>query len=227
LCIYSLFRQKPESPAEIILTMEDYEQEFQYSPLRGRSPPSPSHSFPSPTAPLSDASAVGETNTVDTSNSEDSVSDSSESNFEGFNVVVPYQCDPSFKNREDLEHFLKGCDNRVENSDSEDENVDLEGWKDIKKECSCGLCGDINSNGFEHLCCQQIEKWKKNAPVEEQKSCLTKATGFIMATNKFAVSNMCFQLMRRRGRKLSGNQGLENNQMRFGYYRSAHLFIGD
>ena len=86
---------------------------------------------------------------------------------------------------------------------------------------------DITSNGFEHLCCQQIEKWKKNAEVEEQKTCLTEAAGFIMATNKFAVSNMCFQLMRRRGRKLSGNQGLENNQMRFGYYRSAHLFIGD
>ena len=78
--------------------------------------------------------------------------------------MLPYQCDPSFKNREDLEQFLKGCDNRVEsNSDSEDENVDLEGWKDIKKDCTCGLCGDISSNGFEHLCCQQIDKWKKNA----------------------------------------------------------------
>ena len=137
------------------------------------------------------------------------------------------QCDPSFKNREDLEQFLKGCDNRVENSDSEDENVDLEGWKDIKKDCTCGLCGDITSHGFEHLCCQQIDKWKKSAPVEEHNSCLTKFAGFIMATNKFAVSNMCFQLMRRRGRKLLGNQELENNQMRFGYYRSAHLFIGE
>ena len=78
--------------------------------------------------------------------------------------MLPYQCDPSFKNREDLEQFLKGCDNRVEsNSDSEDENVDLEGWKDIKKDCTCGRCGDITSNGFEHLCCQQIDKWKKNA----------------------------------------------------------------
>jgi len=209
---------------------EEDNLDFHYSPQRGRSPPaSPFHSFPSPTGPpSSDASAVGEANTVDTSSSEDSVSDGSESNFEGCNVVLPYQCDPSFKNREDLEQFLKGCDNRIEsNSDSEDENVDLEGWKDIKKDCTCGRCGDITSNGFEHLCCQQIEKWKKNAEVEEQKTCLTEAAGFIMATNKFAVSNMCFQLMRRRGRKLSGNQGLENNQMRFGYYRSAHLFIGD
>ena len=95
---------------------EDYELEFQNSPLRGRSPPpSPFHSFPSPTAPPSpDASVVGEANTVDTSSSEDSVSHSSESNFEGCNVVLPYQCDPSFKNREDLEQFLKGCDSRVE-----------------------------------------------------------------------------------------------------------------
>ena len=208
---------------------DDEDLDFQYSPQRGRSPPaSPFHGFQSPTGlPSSDANAVGEANTVDTSSSEDSVSESSESNFEGCNVL-PYQCDPSFKNREDLEQFLKGCDNQVEsNSDSEDENVDLEGWKDIKKECTCGLCGNITSNGFEHLCCQQIDKWKKNVSMEEQKSCLTEATGFNMATNKFAVSNMCFQLMRRRGRKLLGNQALENNQMRFGYYRSAHLFIGD
>ena len=113
---------------------------------------------------------VGEANTVDTSSSEDSVSHSSESNFEGCNVVLPYQCDPSFKNREDLEQFLKGCDSRVENSDSEDENVDLEGWKDIKKDCSCGLCGDINSNGFEHLCCQQIEKWNTCSFLDEFKN---------------------------------------------------------
>ena len=113
---------------------DDEDLDFQYSPQRGRSPPaSPFHGFQSPTGlPSSDANAVGEANTVDTSSSEDSVSESSESNFEGCNVL-PYQCDPSFKNREDLEQFLKGCDNRVENSDSEDENVDLEGWKDIKK----------------------------------------------------------------------------------------------
>ena len=122
---------------------EDYELEFQNSPLRGRSPPpSPFHSFPSPTAPPSpDASVVGEANTVDTSSSEDSVSHSSESNFEGCNVVLPYQCDPSFKNREDLEQFLKGCDSSVENSDSEDENVDLEGWKDIKKTAPVDFVG--------------------------------------------------------------------------------------
>ena len=97
---------------------DDYDVDIQLSPERGRSPPaSPSHlhGFPSPTGPTSsDASAVGEANTVDTSSSEDSVSHSSESNFEGCNVVLPYQCDPSFKYREDLEHFLKGCDSRVE-----------------------------------------------------------------------------------------------------------------
>ena len=136
-----------------IAMYEEDNLDFHYSPQRGRSPPaSPFHSSPSPTGPpSSDASAVGEANTVDTSSSEDSVSDGSESNFEGCNVVLPYQCDPSFKNREDLEQFLKGCDNRIEsNSDSEDENVDLEGWKDIKKDCTCGRCGDITSNGFEH-----------------------------------------------------------------------------
>ena len=85
---------------------------------------------------------VGQGNKFETSSTEDS--DSSESNFEDYNVL-PYQCDPYFKNREDLEQFLKGCDNRVEsNSDSEDENVDLEGWKDIKKDCTCGLWGEYS-----------------------------------------------------------------------------------
>ena len=95
---------------------DDEDLDFQYSPQRGRSPPaSPFHGFQSPTGlPSSDANAVGEANTVDTSSSEDSVSHSSESNFEGCNVVLPYQCDSSFKNREDLEQFLKGCDSRVE-----------------------------------------------------------------------------------------------------------------
>ena len=55
--------------------------------------------------------------------------------------MLPYQCDPSFKNREDLEQFLKGCDIRVENSDDEDENVDLEGWKDIKKTAPVDFVG--------------------------------------------------------------------------------------
>ena len=71
---------------------------------------------------------VGQGDKCETSSTEDS--DSSESNFEDYNVL-PYQCDPYFKNREDLEQFLKGCDNRVEsNSDREDENVDLEGHQE-------------------------------------------------------------------------------------------------
>ena len=48
---------------------------------------------------------VGQGNKFETSSTEDS--DSSESNFEDYNVL-PYQCDPYFKNREDLEQFLKG-----------------------------------------------------------------------------------------------------------------------
>ena len=56
---------------------------------------------------------VGQGNKFETSSTEDS--DSSESNFEDYNVL-PYQCDPYFKNREDLEQFLKGCDNRVESN---------------------------------------------------------------------------------------------------------------
>ena len=51
-------------------------------------------------------------------------SDSGGSNVEEEHVR-PYEHDPSFKSKEELEHFLKGCDNRIESeSDSEDENVE-------------------------------------------------------------------------------------------------------
>ena len=48
-------------------------------------------------------------------------SDSGGSNVEEEHVR-PYEHDPSFKSKEELEHFLKGCDNRIESeSDSEDD----------------------------------------------------------------------------------------------------------
>ena len=85
-------------------------------------------------------------------------SDSGGSNVEEEHVR-PYEHDPSFKSKEELEHFLKGCDNRIESeSDSEDENVDYESWRGIRKLCHCGHCENIVSNGFEHLCCQQMDK---------------------------------------------------------------------
>ena len=64
-------------------------------------------------------------------------SDSGGSNVEEEHVR-PYEHDPSFKSKEELEHFLKGCDNRIESeSDSEDENVDYESWRGIRKLCHC------------------------------------------------------------------------------------------
>ena len=46
--------------------------------------------------------------------------------------------DPSFKSKEELEYFLEGCDNRIESeSDSEDENVDYESWRGVRKLCHC------------------------------------------------------------------------------------------
>ena len=155
----------------------------------------------------------------------DSDSCGSDAESEDEHVVRPYEHDPKFKSKEELEHFLQGCDNVIQSeSDSEDENVDYEGWQGTRKVCSCGHCEDIASKGFEHLCCQQVDKWKKNTGEE---GCLTEVAGFEMATNVFAVSNMCYQLMRRRGRTLLGNRSLTNNELRFGFYRSAHLFIGN
>ena len=83
-------------------------------------------------------------------------SDSGGSNVEEEHVR-PYEHDPPFKSKE--EHFLKGCNNQIESeSDSEDENVDYESWRGIRKLCHCGHCENIVSNGFEHLCCQQMDK---------------------------------------------------------------------
>ena len=165
-------------------------------------------------------------------------SSSDMSSFEGENdindgfeedVLEPYQNEPCFETKEALENFMKSCSKNKVNlsADSEDENVDTENWKGLKKSCTCGFCGEINSGEFEHLCCQQIAVWKTRVSVAESESCLTKAEGFQMATNMYAARNMVYQMLRRKGRKSLGNDKPSNRQMRFGFYRSAHLFIGD
>ena len=67
----------------------------------------------------------------------DSDSCGSDAESEDEHVVSLYEHDPIFKSKEELEHFLQGCDNVIQSeSDSEDENVDYEGWQGTRKVCS-------------------------------------------------------------------------------------------
>ena len=144
-------------------------------------------------------------------------------------ALAPYQNEPCFDTKQDLENFMKTCEkNNVNLSvDSEDENVDTANWVGLEKNCTCGLCDEIKSGEFQHLCCQQVTAWKTKVSVAEKAFCLTKAEGFKMATNMYAARNLVYQMLRRKGRRALGNENPSNRQMRFGFYRSAHLFIGD
>ena len=129
-------------------------------------------------------------------------SDSGGSNVEEEHVR-PYEHDPSFKSKEELEHFLKGCDNRIESeSDSEDENVDYESWRGVRKLCHCTVdIVKILSRMASNTCA--VSRWTSGRKMLTNRA---EVVGFSMATNVFAVSNMCYQLMRRKGRKLFGNR---------------------
>ena len=59
-------------------------------------------------------------------------SDSGGSNVEEEHVR-PYEHDPSFKSKEELEHFLKGCDNRIK---SESDSEDYESWFTVRRPTS-------------------------------------------------------------------------------------------
>ena len=133
----------------------------------------------------------------------------------------PYECDPVFQTKEELDKFLKTC-NIQKNVDSDDEDIDYV-FK-VKKKCSCGQCADIYSGNYEHICCQQYSKWKKDCNSEERFHCITQISAFSAATNQYAVRNILLQLHRQRKMKITGLP--KNNQMRYGFYKASILFIG-
>ena len=64
----------------------------------------------------------------------DSDSCGSDAESEDEHVVRPYEHDPKFKSKEELEHFSQGCDNATQSeSDSEEENVDYASWQGTRK----------------------------------------------------------------------------------------------
>ena len=134
---------------------------------------------------------------------------------------LPYECDPQFKNKEALEEFIKSCD--IKPADSDDEDLDYT-FK-VTKNCTCGLCGDISTENYEHICCQQYEKWKCHINDGETVNCITKSVAFSQATNHYAVRNLLLNLNRRNKTKMSDPQ--ENKQMRFAFYKASILFIGE
>ena len=70
-----------------------------------------------------------------------------------------FEDDPTFETAEVLEAFMKTCD--VSKADASGESICWKKAKDagVRKICTCMNCQDIWSEGFEHLCCQQIDKW--------------------------------------------------------------------
>ena len=85
--------------------------------------------------------------------------DLSESDGEYDDISNLYSADPVFSNKEELSEFMASCNVEKSSQSSKSNGKDTicyETQKTIKKNCSCGNCGDIWSNDFEHICCHQI-----------------------------------------------------------------------
>ena len=135
----------------------------------------------------------------------------------------PYQLDPTFRSNEELELFLDGCD-LAKAKDSDEEEIDYEKFKSVKKVCTCNRCADIWSGDYEHVCCQQTEQWKGTVNKDEAMGCILESDPFKQATNLFAVRNLLMQMHGKKKLKISDPP--ENRKMRFGFYKSSILFIG-
>ena len=80
----------------------------------------------------------------------------SDNEFDSDESLDLFGDDPCFDTKEELDLFLKSCN--IAKKEKDFENVCFELQNKIDKECSCDVCEDIWSGGFQHLCCQQIEK---------------------------------------------------------------------
>ena len=82
------------------------------------------------------------------------LSDSEEEDTDSYD---PYESDPKFKSKKELEDFMSGCD-ISKSDDIADEDIDYKSHIGIKKTCTCGQCEDIWSEDFEHICCHQTDR---------------------------------------------------------------------
>ena len=76
---------------------------------------------------------------------------------ESFDLYID---EPTFETKEQLEEFMESCNLQRKNPEEPEDEVCYELQKDTKKECSCNMCEDIWSHGFQHICCQQIDKYE-------------------------------------------------------------------
>ena len=67
-------------------------------------------------------------------------------------------------------------------------------------------------------------RWKLLVGKEEASSCIVNSQPFKDATNPYAVRNLLLHMHREK--KIKIQDPPDNSQMRFGYYKSALLFIG-
>ena len=69
-----------------------------------------------------------------------------------------------------------------------------------------------------------ITRWKGLVSGEESKGCVVDSIAFNAASNSYAVRNLLLQMHRQK--EISVSDPPENRQMRFGFYKAAHFFIG-
>ena len=62
-------------------------------------------------------------------------------------------------------------------------------------------------------------------PDSEQNVCIVSTQAFKDSTNPFAIRNLLLYM--HKSKKIRLNDKPKNSQMRFGFYRSAVLFIGN
>ena len=86
-------------------------------------------------------------------------SEVSDFEFDSDKSIDLYGDDPVFETREELDSFMKSCKvEHFKNKEFED-NICFEQQEKVVKDCTCGLCEDIWSEDFEHICCQQVSKY--------------------------------------------------------------------
>ena len=81
----------------------------------------------------------------------------------------------------------------------------------------------------QNLCCAifidfNIFRWIPLVTDEESYGCIADSKAIQAATNSYAVRNLLLHINREKYVKVLDPP--QNNQMRFGFYKSAHLFIG-
>ena len=137
-------------------------------------------------------------------------------------ILNPFDTDPVFQTKEDLEEFKATCDLKAADSDHEEVEYDYS----VKKVClenTCGKWKDICSKDYEHMCCQQFSNWKVLCGESEMSKCITETDAFTQATNHFALRTMIIQ--RNRKKRIRIPDPPTNNMMRYAYYLACYLHI--